>query len=73
MLVRAGFALNFEPAAKGRFKADEAAAKDALAGLWKGCFVAPREFRHWQKTATLKGASCRSDKDRQLREISVSR
>jgi endonuclease YncB( thermonuclease family) len=69
MLVREGFALNFEPAAKGRFKADEAKAKDALAGLWKGCFVAPAEFRRWQKTAPLLGASCRSDKDRQLREI----
>jgi endonuclease YncB( thermonuclease family) len=69
MLVVQGFALNFEPAAKSRFKADEAAAKAALAGLWKGCFVAPQEFRHWQNTTTLKGASCRSDKDRELREI----
>ena len=69
MLVRAGFALNFEPAAKGRFKADEAAAREALAGLWKGCFVAPAEFRRWQKTTPLLGGSCRSDKDRQLREI----
>jgi endonuclease YncB( thermonuclease family) len=69
MLVREGFALDFEPAAKGRFKADEAAARDALAGLWKGCFVAPQEFRHWQKTTILLGASCRSDKDRELREI----
>jgi endonuclease YncB( thermonuclease family) len=69
MLVREGFALNFEPAAKGRFKADEAKAKDAVAGLWKGCFAAPQEFRRWQKTATLLGASCRSDKDKELREI----
>jgi endonuclease YncB( thermonuclease family) len=69
MLVREGFALDFEPAAKGRFKADEAQAKAAPAGLWKGCFVAPQEFRHWQKTAPLLGASCRSDKDRELREI----
>jgi endonuclease YncB( thermonuclease family) len=69
MLVREGFALNVEPAAKGRFKTDEAKARDALAGLWKGCFVAPTEFRRWQKTATLKGASCRSDKDHELREI----
>jgi endonuclease YncB( thermonuclease family) len=69
MLVREGFALNFEPAAKGRFKADEATAKDALAGLWKGCFVAPSEFRRWQKTAALLGASCRTDKDHELREI----
>ena len=69
MLVREGFALNFEPAAKGRFKADEATAKDAHSGLWKGCFAAPQEFRRWQKTTTLLGASCRSDKDRELREI----
>jgi endonuclease YncB( thermonuclease family) len=69
MLVRDGFALNFEPTAKGRLKADEATAKAAPAGLWKGCFVAPAEFRHWQKTTTLLGASCRSDKDRELREI----
>jgi len=69
MLVREGFALNLEPAAKGRFKADEAKARDALAGLWKGCFVAPAEFRRWQKTTPLLGASCRSDKDHELREI----
>jgi endonuclease YncB( thermonuclease family) len=69
ILVREGFALNFEPAAKGRFKADEAAAKAAHSGLWKGCFAAPQEFRLWQKTTTLLGASCRSDKDRELREI----
>src|ERR1700709_1659763 len=29
MLVRDGFALNFEPATNGRFKADEATARDA--------------------------------------------
>jgi endonuclease YncB( thermonuclease family) len=69
MLVRDGFALNLEPAAKGRFKADEAAAKTALAGLWKGCFAAPAEFRRWQTTALLLGASCRSDKDKELREM----
>jgi hypothetical protein len=68
-LVREGFALNSGPAAKDRFKADETAARDALAGLWKGCFVAPQDFRHWQKTAPLLGASCRTDKDRELREI----
>jgi endonuclease YncB( thermonuclease family) len=73
MLVAQGFALNLEAAAKdstkGRFKADEAAAKAAPAGLWKGCFVAPAEFRRWQKTTALLGASCRGDKDRELREI----
>jgi endonuclease YncB( thermonuclease family) len=73
MLVVQGFALDFEPAAKdstkGRFKADEAKARDARSGLWKGCFVAPQEFRKWQKTTPLLGAACRSDKDRELREI----
>src|SRR3954468_23826585 len=67
MLVRDGFALNVEPAAKGRFNADEAKAKAAPAGLWKGCFVAPAEFRKWQTKAALLGASCRNDKDRELR------
>jgi endonuclease YncB( thermonuclease family) len=73
MLVVQGFALNFEPAAKdstkGRFKADEDKARDARSGLWKGCFVAPQEFRKWQTTTPLLGAACRSDKDRELREI----
>jgi endonuclease YncB( thermonuclease family) len=67
-LVRSGFAVSAEPAAKGHFKADEAAAKDARQGLWSGCFVAPADFRRWTKTAPLLGASCRSDKDKELRE-----
>ena len=44
LLVRKGYALNSEPSAKGRFKDDEAAAKDNRLGLWKGCFVAPHIF-----------------------------
>jgi endonuclease YncB( thermonuclease family) len=68
LLVVEGFALNAEPA-KGRFTAHEAKAREALAGLWKGCFVAPAEFRRWQTTTTLLGGACRSDKDRELREI----
>ena len=48
LLVRQGFALNFEPSARGQFKDDEAGAKDNRRGLWKGCFVAPQEFR-WGK------------------------
>src|ERR1700730_16618720 len=44
LLVRQGFALNFEPSARGRFREDEASAKDDRRGLWKGCFVAPEEF-----------------------------
>ena len=48
--------------------ADEAAAKDNRGGLWKGCFVAPEEFRHDNKAAVLLGSACPSDKDRELRE-----
>jgi endonuclease YncB( thermonuclease family) len=69
LLVRQGFALNFEPSAKGRFSQDEAAAKDDRRGLWKGCFVAPQEFRHAKKDGVLLGASCRTDKDREIREV----
>ena len=68
LLVRQGFALNFEPDAKGRFKQDEANAKDKLSGLWRGCFVAPQDFRHREKSGALFGSACRSDKDRELRE-----
>jgi endonuclease YncB( thermonuclease family) len=68
-LVRQGFALNFEPSAQGRFKADEAFAKDNRRGLWKGCFVAPQEFRAGKKDGALMGASCRADKDREIRAV----
>ena len=69
LLVRQGFALNFAPSARDRFKADEAAARDDRRGLWRGCFVAPQEFRHGEKGGTLLGAACRSDKDREIRAI----
>jgi endonuclease YncB( thermonuclease family) len=67
LLVRQGFALNFEPSAKGRFREDEAGAKDNRRGLWKGCFVAPQEFRAGRKDGALLGGSCRTDKDREIR------
>jgi endonuclease YncB( thermonuclease family) len=66
-LVQQGLALNVEPAAKGRFKADETDARDKQKGLWKGCFVAPADFRQWKINGALLGASCRSDKDAELR------
>jgi endonuclease YncB( thermonuclease family) len=69
LLVRQGFALNFEPYARGRFKPDEASAKDDHRGLWKGCFVAPTEFRHGKKDGALLGESCRADKDREIRSV----
>jgi endonuclease YncB( thermonuclease family) len=68
LLIRAGFALDFEPSAKGRFLADEADARDSRLGLWKGCFVAGQEFRLGQKDGSLHGAACRTDRDRQIRE-----
>jgi endonuclease YncB( thermonuclease family) len=69
LLVRQGFALNFEPSAKGRFREDEAGAKDDRRGLWKGCFAAPQEFRAGRKDGALLGGSCRADKDREIREV----
>ena len=61
-LVENGWAVSFEPYAKGRFKTDEDAARTARSGLWDGCFVAPQDFRLWRKTtAALLGASCPSD------------
>lgn len=66
-MVKAGMALNLEPAIKGRFSDDEKSAKQSKQGLWKGCFVAPREFRLGRKDSALLGAACRTDRDREIR------
>jgi endonuclease YncB( thermonuclease family) len=68
LLVRQGFALNVESAATGRFETDEARAKEDRQGLWKGCFVAPQEFRTGKKDGALLGGSCRADRDKEIRE-----
>jgi endonuclease YncB( thermonuclease family) len=68
-LIRLGFAVGFEPATKVHFKDDAAAAKDAKAGIWKGCFVAPLEFRTGKKDGLLLGAACRADRDREIRAV----
>jgi endonuclease YncB( thermonuclease family) len=68
LLIRQGFALDFEPSAKGRFLEDEGGARNARLGLWKGCFVAGQEFRVGKKDGTLFGGACRTDRDRQIRE-----
>jgi endonuclease YncB( thermonuclease family) len=68
LLVRNGFALNVEASATGRFKVDEARAKDDRQGLWKGCFATPREFRAGEKDGALLGAACRTDREREIRE-----
>jgi endonuclease YncB( thermonuclease family) len=67
LLVRAGFALNFEPSATGRFGPDEARARENREGLWKGCFVAPQEFGRGKKDGALLGGACQPDKDREIR------
>ena len=68
LLVGKGFALNIEASATGRFKTDEARARDDRQGLWKGCFVAPEEFRHGKKDGALLGGSCPADRDKEIRE-----
>jgi endonuclease YncB( thermonuclease family) len=52
-LVREGWALNFEPYAKGRFLAAQREAEKNRRGIWKGCFTAPTNWRHWNKNAPL--------------------
>ena len=69
LVVRQGFALNFEPYARGRFKDDEAGAKSNRRGLWKGCFVAPTEFRRGRKDGPLLGDACSTDRDREIRAV----
>jgi endonuclease YncB( thermonuclease family) len=68
LLVRQGFALNVESSATGRFKEDEARARDDKQGLWKGCFVAPHEFRVGRNDGALLGGACRADRDREIRD-----
>jgi endonuclease YncB( thermonuclease family) len=66
-LVRLGFALSGDGSTKARFADDAASARDARTGLWKGCFVTPREFRVGKKDGALIGAACRSDRDKEIR------
>ena len=68
LLVSQGFALNVESSATGRFETDEARAREDRQGLWKGCFVAPQEFRLGKKDGALLGASCPADRDLQIRD-----
>src|ERR1700750_1579527 len=67
-LVGAGFAVS-APSVKGYYRDDEAVAKEDGKGLWKGCFVAPQEFRLGKKDGKLLGASCRDDRDRETRAV----
>ena len=69
LMVRQGLAMNVESSARSRFDGDETAARDGRKGLWRGCFVAPQEFRRSERKGKLLGAACRSDKDREIRQI----
>jgi endonuclease YncB( thermonuclease family) len=66
-LVREGFALNANPFIKGQFKDDAAVAKDDSKGFWKGCLIAPQEYRLGKKDGALLGSSCRADRDKEIR------
>jgi endonuclease YncB( thermonuclease family) len=68
LLVRRGFAMNSASAGQNRFGEDEADAKNNRRGLWKGCFIAPQEFRAGRRDGALFGSACRADKDREIRE-----
>jgi endonuclease YncB( thermonuclease family) len=61
-LVSQGLALDFKPYSGGRFRTYQQAALLDQRGLWRGCFVAPWEFRRWNRsTAQLLGAGCPGD------------
>jgi endonuclease YncB( thermonuclease family) len=68
MIIRSGFGLNVDASATGRFQADQARAQEDRQGLWKGCFMAPQEFRLGKKDSALVGGACRADRDREIRE-----
>jgi endonuclease YncB( thermonuclease family) len=68
LLVRRGLAMNLPSTGQGRFGEDETDAKNNRRGFWKGCFIAPRDFRAGRKDGALFGSACRADKDREIRE-----
>ena len=69
-LVREGWALNLEPSAKGRFKADQDEAQDNGRGLWKGCFTAPSDLTRWNKSkAKLRGLACGGATSQKTRDL----
>jgi endonuclease YncB( thermonuclease family) len=67
-MVRLGFAMNIG-ADKGGFADDEAKAKADRKGVWKGCLVAPQDFRLGNKDAALLGGACPADKDKEIRAV----
>jgi endonuclease YncB( thermonuclease family) len=68
-MIQQGFAINVDPSVKIHARDDAAAAKADKRGLWKGCFVAPQEFRAGKKDGALLGGSCRADRDKEIRGV----
>jgi endonuclease YncB( thermonuclease family) len=59
-LVQQGWAVNVDPL--GRFADDERRARERPLSIWRGCFVAPFDFRRGRKhTAILMGTDCPPD------------
>lgn len=68
-LAGSGLAISVEPALKVHARDDAAKAAADKRGLWKGCFVAPQEFRMGKKDGALLGGSCRADRDKEIRAV----
>lgn len=64
-MVQKGLAVSVDPAAT--LKDDAVAARAENLGLWKGCFAQPQDFRTGKKDGPLLGASCRADRDTEIR------
>jgi endonuclease YncB( thermonuclease family) len=54
-MVRSGLALSFKRYSH-KYDADEAAAREARAGLWSGAFIAPWDWRSRNKSTEILGA-----------------
>ena len=68
-LAKRGMAISVEPSLKAHAKDDAAAARVEKAGLWKGCFAAPQDFRLGKKDGALLGGSCHADRDKEIRAV----
>ena len=55
-LVRSGWALSYTRVSHD-YDADEAAAREAKAGMWQGAFIAPWDWRVRNKKTTILGAT----------------
>ena len=60
-LVNQGWALDAKSSSAGRYQIYERAALLDQRGMWKGCFVAPVDFRRWNRnSAKFLGPRCPS-------------